>query len=163
MIRATMVNETGMRMSVRIAAIAIGLLAALPAKAGELKYDEAKKLIANKVFAYSCFDGTTGAGRIRADGSVAGTIRMQGAGQTRFVSFPAGTMHNRNGSICASVKGLFLAPCFRVEQLGEHVFRGSIAGFGFAYCTFVGRGHRLELARTMGAARAAQAAPPPRD
>lgn len=149
-------------MSVRIAAIAIGLLAALPAKAGELKYDEAKKLIANKVFAYSCFDGTTGAGRIRADGSVAGTIRMQGAAQARFVSFPAGTMHNRGGSICASVKGLFLAPCFRVEQLGEHVFRGSISGFSFAYCTFVSRGHRLELARTL-APRAAEVAPTPRD
>jgi hypothetical protein len=162
MIRNTMVNETGKTMLVRIAAIAIGLVAVLPAKAGELKYDEAKRLIAGKVFSYQCFDGTTGAGRIRADGSVAGTIRMQGAGATRFVSFPAGTMHNRSGSICASVKGLFLAPCFRVEQVSEHVFRGSISGFSFAYCNFVGRGHRLEIARS-GRGTEAAAAVPPRD
>ena len=137
-------------MSARIAAIGIGLLATLPAKAGELKYDEAKRLIAGKLFSYSCFDGTTGAGRIQPDGSVIGTIRIQGSGPLRFVSFPAGTVHNRSGSVCASVRGLPLAPCFHVVQTSPHTFRGSISGLSFAYCDFVGRGARLEFARNAG-------------
>ena len=137
-------------MSARIAAIGVGLVAALsalPAKAGELKYDEAKRLIAGKLFSYSCFDGTTGAGRIQADGSVVGTVRIQGAGPLRFVSFPAGTVHNRSGSICASVKGIPLAPCFTVVPTSAHTFRGSISGLNFAYCDFIGRSSRMELAR----------------
>lgn len=137
-------------MSVRIPLIAIGLVAALPAKAGELKYDEAKRLIAGKLFSYSCFDGTTGAGRIQPDGSVAGTIRIQGAGPLRFVSFPAGTLHNRGGSVCAAVKGLPMAPCFKVVQTSPHTFRGTIFGLSFAYCDFTGRGGRMELARSAG-------------
>jgi hypothetical protein len=136
-----------MTMSARIAAIGLGLLAALPAKAGELKYDEAKRLIAGKLFSYSCFDGSTGAGRIQADGSVVGTIRMQGAGPLRFVTFPAGTVHGNGGSICASVKGIPFAPCFKVVATSARTFRGSISGLNFAYCDFVGRGARLELAR----------------
>ena len=32
------------------------------------------------MFAYTCFDGTTGAGRIYADGSVAGNIQVGGSG-----------------------------------------------------------------------------------
>lgn len=137
-------------MSARIAAIGISLIAVLPAKAGELKYDEAKRLIAGKLFSYSCFDGTTGAGRIQADGSVVGTVRIQGSGPVRYVSFPAGTVHNRSGSICASVKGIPLAPCFNVTPTGAHTFRGSILGLNFAYCDFVGRGARMELARGGG-------------
>jgi hypothetical protein len=153
-----------MSMSVRIAIIAIGLFAAIPAKAGELKYDDAKRLVAGKIFSYSCFDGTTGAGRINADGSVIGSIR-QGAGPLRFVSFPAGTMHNNGGSICASVKGMPLAPCFKVVQTSAHTFRGSMSGFGFAYCDFVGRGARVALARDHAGSRRteANAAPTQRD
>jgi hypothetical protein len=125
----------------------VGLVAAFPAYGGELKYDEAKRLVAGKLFSYNCFDGTTGAGRIQADGSVHGTIRVQGVGPLRFVSFPAGTLHNRSGNICATVKGMPLAPCFRVTQTSTHTFRGAIMGFGFAYCDFTGRGGRMELAR----------------
>lgn len=137
-------------MSARIAAIGISLIAALPAKAGELKYDDAKRLLAGKLFSYSCFDGTTGAGRIHADGSVAGTIRIQGAGPLRFVSFPSGTVRNNGGSICAAVKGIPIAPCFRVVQTSDYTFRGSISGLGFAYCDFTGRGARMHLARGRG-------------
>lgn len=137
-------------MWVRIGAVAVGVLGAMPAQAGELKYDDAKRLVAGKLFSYNCFDGTTGAGRIQADGSVHGTIRVQGVGPLRFVSFPAGTLHNRGGSICATVKGMPLAPCFRVTQTSAHTFRGSISGFGFAYCDFIGRGGRMELARANG-------------
>ena len=48
-----------------------------PAKAEEMRADEARHFIAGKHFAYSCFDGTTGNGRIYADGSVAGYIQRR--------------------------------------------------------------------------------------
>ena len=51
--------------------------AAIPAKAEELRADEARHFIAGKHFAYNCFDGTTGNGRIYADGSVAGYIQRR--------------------------------------------------------------------------------------
>lgn len=137
-------------MSVRIPVIAIGLVAALPAKAGELKYDEAKHLIAGKLYSYSCFDGTTGAGRIQPDGSVVGTIRIKGSGPLRFVSLPAGTLHNRGGSVCATVKGLPMSPCFKLVQTSGDSFRGSIFGLSFAYCDFIGRGSRVKFARAAG-------------
>src|SRR5713226_66847 len=54
-----------------------------PAVAGELKPDEAKKFIAGKYFSYACFEGTAGAGRINADGSVVGTIQIRGAAPAR--------------------------------------------------------------------------------
>ena len=34
-----------------------------------------------KLFSYTCFDGTVGMGRIFADGSVVGTIRLGGRGE----------------------------------------------------------------------------------
>ena len=54
----------------RIVVVA-GVLAAwsqalAPAGAGELKPEEAKKFVAGKYFSYSCFEGTSGAGRINS-------------------------------------------------------------------------------------------------
>jgi hypothetical protein len=46
------------------------------------------------LFAFNCFDGSRGAGRIHGDGSVIGTIQFRGAGPARMVSLPAG----RSGS-----------------------------------------------------------------
>ena len=43
----------------------VGLIA--PASAEELKPDEARRFVAGKLFSYTCFEGTTGAGRIHAD------------------------------------------------------------------------------------------------
>ena len=45
-----------------------GIIAAMPAFAGELKPEEAKHFIAGKYFSYSCFEGSSGAGRVNADG-----------------------------------------------------------------------------------------------
>ena len=69
-----------------------GILAAMPALAGELRPEEARHFIAGKHFSYTCFEGTSGSGRINADGSVVGTIQVRGAGQPRFVVLPAGTI-----------------------------------------------------------------------
>ncbi len=45
-----------------------------PALAGQMNADEARKFVAGKVFAFNCFDGTRGAGRILEDGGAAGSI-----------------------------------------------------------------------------------------
>jgi hypothetical protein len=121
-----------------------------PARAGEMKPDEAKRFIANKLFAYNCFDGTSGAGRIHADGSVIGTMQASG-GQTRYFSLPAGTIRLTADSICASLPRAIIQPCFNVVQTSAHSFRGSLRGLGFAYCDFERRNPRVNLADREGA------------
>jgi hypothetical protein len=141
-----------------IAGVAAGVLAgvmgAIPAQAGELRPEEAKRFVAGKLFAYTCFEGTKGLGRILADGSVHGTIQVRGSGPVRLMSLPAGTVRVQPDSICASVRGMPFTPCFAVNQLDSRSFRGSISGLGFAYCDFVRRIPRLDLAET--------SPPPPR-
>ncbi|MEJ0075631.1 MAG: hypothetical protein WDO17_09315 [Alphaproteobacteria bacterium] len=39
------------------------------------------------------------------------------------------------------MKGAFFNPCFELNKTSERSFRGSISGFGFAYCDFTRRGH----------------------
>jgi len=140
-----------LRRLVALAAVA----AVVPAAAGELKPEEAKQFVAGKYFAYNCFEGTSGAGRINADGSVAGTIRIRGTGPTHFVALPAGTIKVKPTSICASMRGLPIEPCFNVIKTSETSFRGSISGLGFAYCTFTRRNPRLHIAETTAHPRAA--------
>jgi hypothetical protein len=125
-----------------------GVLGAMPAQAGELRPEEAKRFVAGKTFAYTCFEGTKGVGRILADGSVHGTIQIRGSGPMRLMSLPAGTVRVQPDSICASVRGMPFTPCFAVNQLDSRSFRGSISGLGFAYCDFVRRNPRLDLAET---------------
>src|SRR5215216_2708853 len=119
-------------MSARIAVIVAGVLATLPAAAGEMKPEDARRFVAGKLFAYSCFDGTSGAGRIFADGSVAGTIRIKGQGPVRYAMLPPGTLKVKNEGVCASLKGLPWEPCFNLVQTDANTFRGSVRGLGFA-------------------------------
>jgi len=128
-----------------IGMILAGLATVLPATAGELKPEEARHFVAGKLFSYTCFEGTTGVGRIYSDGSVAGTIRIGGNGPLRYVNLPAGTVQVRQESVCASVRGMLIEPCFNVDKTSEASFRGSIAGFGFAYCDFTKHNPRVEL------------------
>jgi len=122
------------------------VVAAMPAWAGELKPEEAKRFIAGKYFSYSCFDGTSGAGRINADGSVVGTIQVRGAGQVHAVALPTGTIRVQPDSICASLRGMPFQPCFTIQQTDAKSFRGAISGLNFAYCDFTRRNPRLEVA-----------------
>ena len=125
-----------------------GMLASeLPASAGEyMKPEQAKQFLAGKLFSYTCFEGTTGAGRIHADGSVIGTIRVRGNGPSQFVMLPRDTIRIKPDSICASVQGLPISSCFNVEQIDANSFRGSISGLGFAACTFTRRGPNMQVA-----------------
>jgi hypothetical protein len=112
--------------------------------ANELKPEEAKRFVANKLFSYTCFDGTNGAGWIYSDGSVVGTIQP-GSAQVRHVSLPSGTIRLTSDSICVWLRGALLQPCFNVVQTSPFSFRGSIRGFDFAYCDFVRRNPRLGI------------------
>jgi hypothetical protein len=118
-----------------------------PTKAEELRADEARRFIAGKHFAYQCFDGTTGNGRISADGSVSGYIQIGGSGPRRYVVLPAGTLRAQGGRYCASLRGIPFEPCFNVDRTSSVSFRGSISGLGFAYCNFTRGSARASLHR----------------
>src|SRR5262245_21867735 len=126
------------------AVLVAGILNTLPAKAEQLHAEEARRFIAGKHFAYTCFDGTKGAGRIHADGSVVGFISVNN-NAPRYVAMPAGTLRIQNDQWCASVRGLPFSPCFNVNRTSPVSWRGSISGLGFAYCDFHRRGTRAEL------------------
>ena len=137
----------GLSMKLRFMLALVALAPALPASAGEtMKPQQAHQFVAGKYFAYNCFEGTNGHGRIQADGSVVGSIRIKGRGPARFVQLPPGTIKVSSTSICAQVRGMSMQPCFNVEQIDANSFRGSVSGLGFAYCTFTRRNPRLQIA-----------------
>ena len=143
----------------RMAIVALGLIASAPAFSEELRPEEARKFIAGKLFAFNCFEGTRGAGRIFADGSVAGAIQIGGSGPMRNVRLPAGTLQVKPEAVCASMQGLPFQPCFNLQKTDQASFRGSISGLGFAYCDFKSRSGRVDLA-TVTRTRAASATVP---
>src|SRR5499433_1167707 len=120
----------------RSIALTAGLLAALPAMAGEMGADEARRFVIGKMFSYTCFEGTRGQGRANPDGSVAGTVQFQGAGAVRYAHLPPNTLQVRGESVCATLRGMLFQPCFNLERTSDNSFRGSISGLGFAYCEF---------------------------
>ena len=137
----------GVDMFARNLLVLAGIVGAIPAQAGELRPEEAKRFVAGKLFSYTCFEGTTGLGRIYADGSVHGTIQIRGSGPVHAMSLPSGTVRVQPDSICASVRGMPFRPCFSVNQIDSRSFRGSISGLGFAYCDFVRRSNpRVDVA-----------------
>ena len=113
-----------------------GLLAALPAVAGEMSADEAQRFVIGNMFNYTCFEGTRGQGRVMPDGSVVGSIQLQGAGQVRYAALPPGTLQVKGEAVCASVRGLPVQPCFKLQRISDTSFRGSVSGLSFAYCNF---------------------------
>ena len=68
---------------VRAIVLLVGLLAAVPAVAGEMSAEEARRFVIGKMFSYTCFEGTRGQGRVHSDGSVVGSIQFRGQGQVR--------------------------------------------------------------------------------
>ena len=131
-----------------------GLIISLPAVAGEMNPEQARRFVVGKLFSFSCFDGTIGAGRIFADGSVAGVVQMGGNASARYMSLPPNTLRVSGQRVCASVKGMMFEPCFNLTQTNAHSFRGAVSGLGFAYCDFVKRGRgRADVIRTADSAR----------
>ena len=132
----------------RSVALAAGLLAAVPAVAGEMNYDEARRFVVGKLFSYTCFEGTRGSGRIFADGSIVGSIQFQGSGPMRYAHLPAGTIRSKGGSICASLRGMPMEPCFNVVRTSDASFRGSVSGLGFMSCEFTRHDGRTRVIRS---------------
>jgi hypothetical protein len=135
-----------------VAGVLLSAAVVLPAIAGPMNADEAKRYVAGKLFSFSCFDGTRGAGRIFDDGGAAGAIQMTGAGPTRHLRLPVNTLQVRGQSICASIRGMPFEPCFILDR-NDKGFRGSVSGMGFAYCDFRHQGAAQMLmarARTRG-------------
>jgi hypothetical protein len=136
---------------VRSVALLIGVLAAVPAVAGEMSADEARRFVIGKMFSYTCFEGTRGQGRVHPDGSVVGSIQFQGQGPMRYAALPAGTLRVKGESVCASLRGLPMEPCFNLVRTDSNSFRGSVSGLGFAYCEFTrnqGRAHMVRSAHS---------------
>jgi len=133
-------------MLLRVAIVCAFVVGAASAVAEELAPEQARAFVVGKLFAYTCFDGTAGMGRIFPDGSVVGTIRPGGQGQVRFAALPAGTIKVSPNSMCAHLNGLPIEPCFRVQKIDYRSFRGSISGLSFAYCDFYQRNPRSGLA-----------------
>ena len=126
-------------------ALVAGAIAA-PAMAGHIMTaDEARRFVAGKVFAFTCFDGTRGAGRVFEDGGAAGAVQFSGSGPVRHMRLPGNTLQVRGQAVCASIQGLPFEPCFNLDKKSDRSFRGSVSGMGFAYCDFNHQGGRQML------------------
>ena len=133
-------------MFVRAAAVLTAMTFVAPAVAEPLNAEQARHFVAGKLFSFTCFEGTTGSGRIFADGSVAGVVRM-GGGNTRFMHLPPGTLYAKNEGICSNMKGALLNPCFDLNRTSDKSFRGAISGLSFAYCDFQRGSARADIHR----------------
>jgi hypothetical protein len=135
-------------------ALAAGTMVA-PALAGQVMTgEEARKFVSGKVFSFTCFDGTRGAGRVLDDGGAAGAVQFSGSGPVRHIRLPGNTLQVRGQAVCASIKGIPFEPCFNLDKKDERNFRGSISGFGFAYCDFRHQGAaQMMMARAVARPR----------
>lgn len=132
----------------RAVIVAASLLAAGTASAEPMNAEQARRFVVGKHFTYSCFDGTRGTGRINGDGSATGTVQVRGAGPVRYAVLPPGTLRVKGQSVCASLRGMPFEPCFNLDKTDAQSFRGSVWGFGFAYCDFTRRRIRPRAAST---------------
>jgi hypothetical protein len=114
----------------------VAVAAIVPALAGQMNAEEAKRFVSGKVFTFTCFDGTRGAGRILDDMGAAGSVQFSGAGPIRHVRLPGNTLQVRGQAVCASLRGIPFEPCFNLDKQDDRTFRGSVSGMSFAYCDF---------------------------
>lgn len=119
------------------AALLPAALAPAPAVAQQLSADQAREFVVGRTFSFTCFEGSKGAGRVYADGSVAGMITLRDA-PPRFVRLPPNTLRVRGENVCGFVKGMTFEPCFDLVKTGQNSFRGSLAGIQTMWCEFVG-------------------------
>ena len=133
-------------MVLRTAVALAALVAAGPVLAEPLNAETARRFVVGKLFSFTCFEGTAGYGRIFNDGSVAGVVKIQGSGPTKFMHLPPGTLFAKGDNVCSSVKGAMFNPCFRLEKTSDKTFRGAVSGFGFMYCDFIRGGREVRTA-----------------
>ena len=97
LVNVALLSNGGGYILVRVAVVCVcglgaGILGAGSTAAEDLAPKQASAFVVGKLFSYTCFEGTAGMGRIFADGSVVGTIRIHGEGETRFAALPPGTI-----------------------------------------------------------------------
>src|SRR2546430_6923872 len=109
-------------MVIGLAVVVLILLAAGSACAQSLTPEAARRFVTGKLFAFNCFDGSRGAGRIYGDGSVIGTIQFRGAGPARTVSLPAGTLRGRGEAVFAALPGTAFEPRFLLRKTTQRSF-----------------------------------------
>ena len=144
-----------------LGAVTAGALIA-PVLAGQMmNADEARKFVVGKVFAFTCFDGTRGAGRVLDDMGAAGAVQFNGSGPIRHVRLPGNTLQVRGQAVCAAIKGIPFEPCFNLDKKDERSFRGSVSGMGFAYCDFHHQG-AVQMLMARAVARPRSLHPPER-
>ena len=120
--------------------------------------EEARKFVTGKVFAFTCFDGTRGAGRVLEDMGAAGAVQFTGSGPIRHMRLPGNTLQIRGQAVCASIKGMPFEPCFNLDKKDDRSFRGSVSGMGFAYCDFRHQGGtQMLMARAVARPRSLHA------
>jgi hypothetical protein len=138
--------------------VAAGALIA-PALAGMMNADEARKFVIGKVFTFTCFDGTRGAGRVLEDMGALGAVQFNGSGPVRHIRLPGNTLQIRGQAVCAALHGMPFEPCFNLDKKDEVSFRGSVSGMGFAYCDFHHQGaSQMLMARAVARPRSLRAA-----
>jgi hypothetical protein len=127
----------------------------MPALAGTMTAEEARKFVMGKVFAFTCVDGTRGAGRLLEDMGATGAVQFAGSGPVRHIRLPGNTLQIRGQAVCASIRGMPFEPCFNLDKKDEVSFRGSVSGLGFAYCDFHHQGGtQMLMARAVARPRA---------
>ena len=136
-------------MAARYAIAVLTLLTNTPvlivsALAESLDATAAQRFVLGKLFAFACFDGSRGAGRVYGDGSVIGTLKLHGSGPSVSVWLPAGTLKVKGETVCASLDGVPFEPCFDLNKTDAQSFRGSVSGLDFAYCDFSRRPERSD-------------------
>jgi hypothetical protein len=127
----------------------------IPALAGSMTAEEARKFVLGKVFAFTCVDGTRGAGRLLDDMGATGAVQFNGSGPVRHIRLPGNTLQIRGQAVCAAIRGMPFEPCFNLDKKDEASFRGSVSGLGFAYCDFHHQGGtQMLMARAVARPRA---------
>lgn len=123
-----------------LAAAAFAFAGAGSAAAQTLTPEQARAFVVGRSFAFTCFEGTTGAGRVFPDGSVAGTLTLRSQGLARYVRLPPNTLRVRDDSVCGFVEGMTFEPCFTVVKTSNTTFRGTLAGVDGMWCEFIKEG-----------------------
>ena len=96
-------------MGLRRIGLIVGAMAlSAPATAGEMTLEQARDFVVGKTFAYTCFDGSRGAGRINGDGSRSRYERTVSGASCTFRHTSNGTMVTGAPQICL---GLFCSRC----------------------------------------------------
>ena len=119
----------------------------------DVNAEEARQFVAGKYFAFTCFDGSRGGGRIMSDGGRRRRDPVRWLRSGAHIRLPGNTLQVRGQAVCASIKGIPFEPCFNLDKKDERNFRGSVSGMGFAYCDFHKGAAQMMMARAVARPR----------